>query len=110
MAEPDLSKIIGLIMENQGLIEEIQGLVKKSEVAEKDKEDVQPSSVAESRGEDAEEEKIEVREPTYTGDDSSREKRRELLSALKPYLSKQRSDAIDTMLSITEILGMMKAR
>ena len=96
---PDLSKIVGLIMENPKLIEEISGLVKKSE------------------GEMGEGEKVELEEPpkatpTVAAEaDSSRSQRRErLLCALKPYVSKERARAIDSMISIAEMLEVMRAR
>lgn len=99
---PDLSKIVGLIMENPKLIEEISGLVKKSEG---------------EKGERGEVEKGELEEPpkatpTVAAEaDSSRSQRRErLLCALKPYVSKERARAIDSMISIAEMLEVMRAR
>ena len=96
---PDLSKIVGLIMENPKLIEEISALVKKSE---------------DEKGED---EKGELEEPpkatptVAAESDSSRSQRRErLLCALKPYVSKERARAIDSMISIAEMLEVMRAR
>ena len=113
MSEPDLSKIVSLIMENQGLIEEIRGLAKK---------DTESNAVVEGVA-------TEENQPQVTIDDSDsteastvqranvtfenglkKSKRRELLCALKPYVSEERSRAIDTMISIAEILDMMKAR
>ena len=45
-----------------------------------------------------------------TGESVSRARRRQLLSALKPYVSDGRSKAIDSMMSIADILDMMKTR
>ena len=113
MSEPDLSKIVSLIMENQGLIEEIRGLASKSEEpsgaaenAAPEEPDGAPVEVAlEDSGESGEADAGVSIEKSI-----KKNKRRELLCALKPYVSKQRSQAIDTMISIAEILDMMKTR
>ena len=103
MSDTDLSKIIGLIMENPKLIEEIKSLAtqeKKEEPKEIDK--AEESITDESLKADA--------EITAPIENDSRIKRRELLSALKPYVSEGRGKAIDTMMSIVDILDMMRSR
>ncbi len=90
----DLSKIVGLIMENPNLIAEIRALAEKSEAEEAEKE------------EDAPETAKEVSMPLP--ETRSRGKRRDLLLALKPYLSDERCKAVDQMLSIGDILDMMR--
>ena len=94
MAEKDLSKIIDLIMANPNLIKEIQALADKGE------------------GESEGNEKEPVQEiPTVSPEKiQPKSRRRELLCALKPYLSEERCRAVDQMLSITDILDMMRKK
>lgn len=97
---PDLGRIINLIMENPKLIEEISNLAKgeskNEEIAASEKSAYTPPS-----------EKKEVSasvaptRPHYS-------RRGELLSLLKPYLSEKRASAIDSMVSVADVLKMMK--
>ena len=93
MGEADLSKIVGLIMENPSLIAEIKALAEGGE-----KEVEKPS---EAKEEPAEAVSVSEAPP-------ARSRRRELLSALKPYLSEERCKAVDQMISLGEILDMMR--
>ena len=95
MGENDLSKIVGLIMENPNLIAEIRALAEKSEGDSAPKEEAAPETT---------EKEVTVSAPEA----KSGRKRRELLLALKPYLSEQRCKAVDQMLSIGDILDMMR--
>lgn len=95
MGEADLSKIVGLIMENPSLIAEIKALAEGGE-----KEVEKPSEVK------AAEPAVEA--VSLSGAPPARSKRRELLSALKPYLSEERCKAVDQMISLGEILDMMR--
>lgn len=103
----DLGKVISLIMENPALIEQISSLAKTKttepepvEQAEAPiQEDALPSKSAETSA-----------QPTYAPVISPRNNRAQLLGALKPYVSKERAKAIDSMISIADILDMMKAR
>ena len=55
--------------------------------------------------------KASVTETAAVPDGASRRNARsQLLCALKPYVSKERAGAIDSMISIAEILEVMKAR
>ena len=112
MAEPDLSKIVSLIMENPSIIEEIRALTKGGE-------NKTPSEAEQTQTEKDEyvpiEEPIEAEEtqgaPVLQNEENDRRiKRRELLMALKPYISRERSQVIDTMLSVLEIVDLMKTR
>lgn len=98
MAEADLSKIIGLIMENPELIEKIKELNTKTEVTESKKE--------------VSEEKKEIISEAVTAapESDKRHRRKELLHALKAYVSDERGRAIESMLSIADILDLMKTR
>ena len=109
MAETDLSKIVNLIMENPKLIEEIKNLStnkEKAESAESDKEE--PASIIDKS------EKAAAPAVTYESSGSiggiSRIRRKDLLLALKPYVSEERGRAIDSMMSIADILEMMRSK
>ena len=95
MADADLSKIVGLIMENPNLIAEIRALAEKGGKSD-EKSEAQEKEIAE-------EVNVTKAEPTRSG-----AKRRELLLALKPYLSSERVKAVDQMLSLGDILDMMR--
>ena len=95
---PDLGKIVSLIMENPDLIARIQGLAKGEETKEEPKPKKAEAEVTAP---------IEVSRPATI---DTKEKRNRLLSAMKPYLSSERSKAIDSVMSMVEILDMMKPR
>ena len=94
---PDLGRIINLIMENPRLIEEISNLAKGEN--EKKGEPVLKEAVIE-------EEKAEIKANAMPT--KSERGRGELLSLLKPYLSEKRAAAVDSMISVTDVLKMMK--
>lgn len=101
MAEADLSKIVGLIMENPEIIEKIKELNSKSDTE---------SDIKESEKEKAEKETSVEDTPIIAPESSKRTKRKELLNALKAYVSEERGRAIESMLSIADILDLMKTR
>ena len=94
----DIGKIVGLIMDNPQIIEQISALAKQSdtpkteEPSEPQAEAVKPVSA--------------IPPPQTTG----RGDRARLLGALKPYVSSERAKAIDSMMSIADILEMMRSR
>lgn len=98
---PDLSKIVNLIMQNPSLIAEISALAKQ------DTESSEPSKEVADVDATTEYEKEAV---TANATVHSRSHRHELLSALKPYLSENRRQAVDSMMSISDILDMMRKR
>ena len=104
MAENDLSKIVGLIMENPQLMEEIRNITEAhNEASESEKPKIEAESVT------TEPKKANVPErATYEPKRDS--KRTELLRALKPYLSEERGQAIESMLTIADILSVMRER
>ena len=83
-------------MENPSLIAEISNLVKKEE----------PSEPTETTTEV----KPEISAPASVSIPSAKSNRTQLLGALKPYLSEPRAKAIDSMMTIADIIDMMKAR
>ena len=101
MSDTDLSKIVGLIMENPKLIEEIKNLSSKasSDDSTQQIEEAPPKESA----------KAEIDAPAAPVENAARIKRRELLSALKPYVSEGRGKAIDSVMSIVDILDMMRS-
>lgn len=105
MAEPDVSKIIELIMKNPQLISEIK------ELADKDKQEVTAVAKAEEPP-DSPRESTQEKEPKNTEEygtgDIGKKRRSELLRALKPYVSNERQKAIESMVSIADILDMMR--
>ena len=100
---PDISGIIRLIMENPKLIEE----VKKTVNGEKADADVPPSNAEAYLPPEKGEVQATHSSPVSVGDEKSRS-RRELLYALKPYLSEKICRAIDSMLSVAEVLTVLK--
>lgn len=96
MAEgtPDISRIVKLIMDNPKIIEEIGDMVKSDKEA--------PSEEVATEAT----EKKDV--PALVSENPKSKNRRDLLYALKPYLSEKRSQAIDSMLSVAEIFTMLK--
>ena len=101
---PDLGRIVSLIMENPKLIEEIANMA-KGDKGDGESAEV-PSGVEESAKASAEPEALpSLRERSPQGKNRSK-----LLGALKPYVSTERAHAIDSMLSIVEILDAMTGR
>jgi hypothetical protein len=100
----DIGKVIGIIMENPQLIEQIANLAKQE----------RPASVATDSPKDQStvaEEKQAIA-PTYTPPSRSinGSRRGQLFAALKPYVSEQRGRAIDSMMSIADILDVMRTK
>lgn len=100
----DISKIIGIIMENPDIIAKIKELAADS--SEKDGSASVNSQVTE--------EAAPVVNPTSDENSysklQSKKRRRELLTALKPYVKSERAKAIDTMLSVIDVIDVMKER
>ena len=97
---PDISKIISVIMQNPALISEIAALANATK-PEPQKESIEvtasePETVADSHV------VSESVKPTH-----GRAHRKELLNAMKPYLSEGRRGALDSMSSILDILDVM---
>ena len=109
--KPDISKIISLIMENPKLIEEISALANGDAAKVTPAEEADEAKEAEKeREEDVEQIKsIQSSAPVEDRVRGGRN-RSQLLFALKPYVSRERAQAIDSMLSIVEILDVMKGR
>ena len=100
----DISTVISVIMENPKLIEEISALVSTKEAQNEPNENISAKPAEETVA------PVEESLPTYAAPAYNRGSRAQLLGALKPYVSKERAKAIDSMLSIADILDMMRAR
>lgn len=101
----DLGKVVSLIMENPALIEQISALAKQSPTQTEPKAEVSTEKPTEQVAYQE-----EIPKATYTEAQGIKSTRSQLLGALKPYLSKERARAIDSMISIVDILDMMKGR
>lgn len=102
---PDISKVIGVLMEHPDLMEQITTLIGKSTEAQSTNSEVnatEDSATAE-----------EIDQPTAmksTDDEARRRNRARLLGAMKPYLSENRTRAIDTMIGIADAIDVLKRR
>ena len=103
----DISKMMGLIMENPEIIEKIKSLMKEKQSDETDGQTQKSESIKPK--EEPVSATSERTDDTYKKQ-SSKKRRNELLSALKPYVSSERSRAIDTMLSVIEVIDIMKEK
>lgn len=99
---PDIGRIVSLIMSNPKLIEEISALAK---------------SDSESLPEANEPVTAEVSEPvsappTYAPTSASPTKRNRsvLLDALRPYVSSERQQAIDRMMSLADVFDAVRRK
>ena len=116
MAETDLSKIIELIMSHPEIISEIKGLVKAddktSESAEVSTETAQSSSddIITDEGTENAAQSTAAYIPAEVPKRAESERRGELLRALKPYVSEERGKAIESMLTIADILDVMRKK
>lgn len=113
----DLSKLVSAIMENPEIITAIKNLAQGAEKQSSDTEyndndiivsnDNEPTSAPD---EDAKSDTDEPYEPavTYKKESLKNDRRTALIQALKPYVSKERSKAIDTMMSFAEVFKLMR--
>ena len=92
---PELSKIVGLIMENPHLVEEISRLASGT----KDGGTEESSSVT----------KEQNSEPAINTNTTNSGRRTALLTALKPFLSPSRASAIDSMVTFGEVFDVMRS-
>lgn len=106
MAEADLSKIVSIIMENPKLVEEIREMVSKSETDNDNQESIQSTAKDESC--DVSVPVSSPEESTYT--ESRASKRNQLLRAMRPYLSEERGKAIESMITIADILFAIREK
>ena len=118
MAEADLGKIIDLIMKNPDLIAQIKELSAKNEASE----DAEVTTDQETASEKSDTEvtasnsppvdSVATTAPTAKHSEipPTKARRNELLRALKPYVSGERGKAIESMMTIADILDMMRTK
>lgn len=102
MNEGELGRIINLIMENPTLLGEIKKLAMDNKTEEGTPLAVTPEEevvAIESNNE------VEITPPR-----TSNTKRRELISALAPYISENRRKAIESFMTIADILDLMRGK
>ena len=102
----DISKIIGVIMENPDIIAKIRSL------AESGSEKIGESNsdaVFKTENEEAVS-SVHVNNNQSSSRFEANKRRRALLSALKPYVKEDRAKAIDTMLTVIEVVDVMKEK
>jgi len=108
---PDLSKIITLIMENPKLVSDIKDMIESNSEGNNA---TQATESLTSQDPVPIEEEVSVsavpEQPMNIRESAGQKNRKKLLTAFKPYLSGERSRAIDSMLSIADIIDAMKAR
>ena len=105
-ASPDLSGVLGTILENPETLKsamEIAAKLKSSGVA--DAFQTQSGESYETR-EGAYSEERTAPVPVKEGAADERTKRRQLLGALRPYMSRERQERIDTILKVLQLLEL----
>jgi hypothetical protein len=107
---PNISDVINVIMQNPEMLGMIKNLVSGNQ-----QEKTEEASVVGENSDLAPETASEEAAPTailpsegISAPDQKSERRRQLLSALKPYLSPTRARAIDSMLGFTEIFDVIR--
>lgn len=93
---PSISRIVGLLSEHPEIIGQITALLGNEEA--------EPAADGPSEASEATEASVsEVHIPERRRSDRAR-----LLGAMKPYLSESRSRAVETMITVSEILDSMR--
>ena len=102
---PDLSKVISTIIQNPELMSMIKGMSQKIDTEEAKEASAKPQEPVDTEDEALAEEVTARPESDLS---VKRKRRHDLLCAIKPYVSKSRSRAIDTMLSLSDVLEVIK--
>ena len=100
---PDLSRIVSLIMQNPDLIRQIESL------AAKDKENTENEASTSQPPAQTERTAAEITIPADAIPQRAdkREKRTQLLSALRPYVSEKRGKTLDTLLGAMDLWDLV---
>jgi hypothetical protein len=101
MEQNELSEIVRRLSEDPVLLERIRELSDKKENTEQTPREVNEAAAV------SEEEIISAFTPKVG---ERRGRRGDLLSAMKPYLSPERQQAIDSMLTIADVIDMMRSK
>ena len=95
---PDLSRIVSLILQNPDLIKQIEALAGQEEKNE----EANPPMEAEAQTEPK-----AVAASAQTRGNDKRQKRAQLLTALRPYVSEKRGKTIDSLLGMVDLIDLM---
>lgn len=108
MSGVDLNSVINLIMQNPELLSEIKRLAEENakDTDSSDSTEAEVKEVATAKEESAA--AMPATEPQRTSHSGVR--RSELLHALSPYMSPGRQKAIETFMTIADILDMMRTK
>ena len=98
---PDISKIVSVIMQNPALISQIASLVNTNAQS------VDDGASDEAELKEVQTQSAETVQTVQEAPTHNRARRKELLNAMKPYLSEHRRGAVDSMSSILDILDVM---
>ncbi len=108
----DIGKIVSLIMQNPGLIAEISGLINASDNGKKEAESSDMTGTVVNKTAVVADEMPEKAEAVSARAEPARRggavPRHELLSAMKPYLSEKRREAIDSLEAIAGIIDTVR--
>ena len=106
----DISKIIGIIMENPDIIARIKGLADKQNDSALS--NTEETASIQANAPEIHEQSASVRSSASNGATKTqcKRKQRELLLALKPYVKNERAQAIDTMLSVIDVITAIRGK
>lgn len=96
---PELSRIINLIMQNPALIQQIEALAKQD--GEATAPDTPTEEAAPMQATDT------VPAAAVAEHAHKREKRTQLLSALRPYVSEKRGKTLDTLIGMVDLFELI---
>lgn len=99
---PDIGKIVSLIMSNPRLIEEISAL------AREDKSEAEEASVPEVRDDSVAAPVSSTYTPTSVA--PVKKSRAVLLDALRPYVSSERQQALDKIMTLADVFETVRRR
>ncbi|MBQ9084523.1 MAG: hypothetical protein IJY24_02595 [Clostridia bacterium] len=91
---PDISKVVSMLMQNPEIIASIGAMLSKGKTDEPSKEEPK--------------EDVEISVTPSEPNVRRKSNRAALLGALKPYLRESRAGAIDSMISILDVLEIMR--
>ncbi len=101
---PELSRIVNLILDNPKLVEEISKMARTD--AQNEDTEAEPTAEISDSAESVSASAEHTPEPRT----SKQDRRGVLISAIKPYLSESRARAIDSMVSVAQMLEIIKLR
>ena len=106
----DISRILGIIMENPEIIDKIRQMAQTDENSDSETETAASPAPTEAKLPENGAAETDSVKTSAAPKEYDKKRRHDLLCAIKPYVSPQRSRAIDTMLSVVEVFEIMKAR